>query len=185
MEDLKPIIAHNIQSLRQGAGMTQLELADALHYSDKAVSKWERGESLPDILILKKIADLFQVTVDRLLRPDAAPLRQKDLHSRKIITAISLTGVAALAIIAHIIFPTWLVFLYALPAGATLGEFDLKAEDYTLVLNEQDGFYHLNAADGPLVLMRLGQKSEYLDSFKTILERSGVVKYFFDEEETE
>ena len=72
---------------------------------------------------------------------------------------------------------------YALPAGATLGEFDLKAEDYTLVLNEQDGFYHLNAADGPLVLMRLGQKSEYLDSFKTILERSGVVKYFFDEEE--
>ncbi|MBQ4074804.1 MAG: helix-turn-helix transcriptional regulator [Clostridia bacterium] len=118
MEDLKPIIAHNIQSLRQGAGMTQLDLADALHYSDKAVSKWERGESLPDILILKKIADLFQVTVDRLLRPDAAPLRQKDLHSRKIITAISLTGVAALAIIAHIIFPTWLVFLYALPAGA-------------------------------------------------------------------
>lgn len=46
MEDLKPIIAHNIQSLRQGAGMTQLELADALHYSDKAVSKWERGVSL-------------------------------------------------------------------------------------------------------------------------------------------
>ena len=73
---------------------------------------------------------------------------------------------------------------YALPAGATLGEFDLKAEDYALVLNEEDGFYHLNTADGPLVLMRLGKRSEYLDDFKTILDRSGVVKYFFDEEGT-
>lgn len=72
---------------------------------------------------------------------------------------------------------------YTLPAGATLAEFDLKASTYKLVLNEQDGFYHLNTADGPLVLMRLGEKSAYLDSFKMILDRSGVVKYFYDEEE--
>lgn len=69
---------------------------------------------------------------------------------------------------------------YTLPAGAKLAEFDLKAPTYKLVLNEQDGFYHLNTADGPLVLMRLGEKSAYLDSFKTILEHSGVVKYFYD-----
>lgn len=70
---------------------------------------------------------------------------------------------------------------YTLPKNVKLGEFDLKADTYKLVLNEQDGFYHLNTADGPLVLMRLGEKSAYLDSFKTILEHSGVVKYFYDE----
>lgn len=72
---------------------------------------------------------------------------------------------------------------YTLPAGAELGEFDLTAETnlYQLVYNETDGFYHLSTADGPLVLVRLGEKSQYLDSFQKILESSGVVKYFFDE----
>ena len=69
---------------------------------------------------------------------------------------------------------------YKLPAGAQIKEFDLTAADYKLVLGT-DGFYHLNTADGPLVLMRLGKKSQYLDDFKTILEHSGVTRYFFDE----
>lgn len=69
---------------------------------------------------------------------------------------------------------------YTLPKNAKLGEFDLKASTYNLVLNEQDGFYHLNSADGPLVLMRLGKSSSYLASFKEMLDRSGVVKYFYD-----
>lgn len=72
---------------------------------------------------------------------------------------------------------------YTLPAGAQMVEFDLTAatDAYKLVLNEQDGFYHLDSADGPLVLMRLGEDNQYLDCFQTILEHSGVVKYFFDE----
>ena len=74
---------------------------------------------------------------------------------------------------------------YTLPAGATFGEFDLKAasDAYNLVLDDQ-GFYHLDSADGPLVLVRLGKASggsRYLDSFETILEHSGVTKYFYDE----
>lgn len=75
---------------------------------------------------------------------------------------------------------------YKLPAGATIGEFDLTAatDTYKLVLDETDGCYHLNSADGPLVLVRLGEDSKYLASFKTILENSGVVKYFFDENKT-
>ena len=75
---------------------------------------------------------------------------------------------------------------YKLPAGAVLGEFDLtaKTDAYQLVYNATDGFYHLNDANGPLVLMRLGEKSQYLESFQKILETSGVVKYFFDENET-
>lgn len=81
--------------------------------------------------------------------------------------------------------PTVPLSPYVLPAGATLGEFDLSASQdaYQLVLNENDGFYHLGSADGALVLVRLGEDTKYLASFKTILEKSGVVKYFFDENE--
>lgn len=71
---------------------------------------------------------------------------------------------------------------YTHDAKAKLTEIDLKAESYTLVLGE-DGFYHKDTADGPLVLVRLGKNSggsEYLDDFQTILEHSGVSKYFYD-----
>ena len=67
MQELKLIIAKNIQKLRQEKGMTQLELAEKLNYSDKSISKWERGESIPDIVVLKAVADLFEVTLDYLV----------------------------------------------------------------------------------------------------------------------
>lgn len=70
---------------------------------------------------------------------------------------------------------------YTLPAGATLKEFDLKADGYTLV-KDDNGWYHLDSATGPLVVMRLGVKSPYLDDFKTIVEKSRVGKYFYDED---
>lgn len=73
---------------------------------------------------------------------------------------------------------------YALSADAKLSEFDLTAstDSYNLVYNEADGFYHLNSADGPLVLVRLREDSKYLASFKKILESSGVSKYFYKED---
>ena len=67
MQDMKRTVAHNISALRRAHGMTQLQLAERLNYSDKAISKWERGDSLPDIVMLKTIADLFGVTVDYLI----------------------------------------------------------------------------------------------------------------------
>lgn len=82
MEDLKQIISHNIVMLRKDYGMTQIELAEKLNYSDKAISKWERGESLPDITVLKAIADIFGVTVDYLLR-DGHENEEKDPERQK------------------------------------------------------------------------------------------------------
>lgn len=72
---------------------------------------------------------------------------------------------------------------YTLPSGAKLQNFDITAasDDYNLVLNKADGFYHLDSEDGPLVLVRLAGEMDYLDTYKTILEHTGVVKYFFDE----
>lgn len=79
--------------------------------------------------------------------------------------------------------PTVDIAAYTLPAGANLKNFDLfaSADTYKLVLNEEDGFYHLDSADGPLVLMYLGEDVQYLDCFKTILDHTGVNRYFFDE----
>ncbi len=73
---------------------------------------------------------------------------------------------------------------YNLPEGAVIKEFDLtaKTDAYKLVFNESDGFYHLDSAEGPLVLVRLAEDCDYIACFKTILDRSGVSRYFFDEE---
>ena len=70
MSDMRQIIAQNIVKLRTARGWTQAELAERLSYSDKAISKWERAESLPDVIVLKQLADLFLVRVDDLLCED-------------------------------------------------------------------------------------------------------------------
>lgn len=130
MIDIKPIIAKNITTLRQGQKMTQIELAEKLNYSDKAVSKWERGESIPDVSVLKQIADLFGVTVDYLLQEDHAPVVPQDMtavpvsqRNRKVVTVLGIVAVWLLAtlcyVVLDIIWPeltlTWLSFVYAIP----------------------------------------------------------------------
>ena len=72
MSDLKQIIANNLVSLRKSKNLTQLEFAKELNYSDKAISKWERAESIPDVVVLKQIADFFGVTIDYLLNEHIA-----------------------------------------------------------------------------------------------------------------
>ena len=66
-QDLTRILAANIAARRKSAGMTQAGLAEMLGYSDKTISKWERAEGVPDVLCLKRMADLFGVKVDDLL----------------------------------------------------------------------------------------------------------------------
>ena len=73
-EKLKTQLGANIVAYRKRSGMTQAKLAEQLNYSDKAVSKWERGESMPDVLTLVQLAELFEVSVDTLLAdPEALP----------------------------------------------------------------------------------------------------------------
>ncbi len=79
--------------------------------------------------------------------------------------------------------PTAELSSYVLPEEYEIKEFDLGAstDAYNIVYNETDGFYHLDSENGPLVLVRLGEDCEYIACFATILDRSGVNKYFFDE----
>lgn len=133
MDDLKNIIAANISQLRRDKGITQLELAERLNYSDKAVSKWERGESYPDVATLKEIAELFSVTVDYLLQAEHSLERtvrreytKKQKRNRVLITAISCVLVWLIATFIYVnidlltvdIRAHWLAFVYAMPATA-------------------------------------------------------------------
>lgn len=67
-EKLKNQLGANIAAFRKREGMTQASLAERINFSDKAVSKWERGESVPDVLTLMELAQLFDITVDDLLK---------------------------------------------------------------------------------------------------------------------
>lgn len=126
LTDLKLVVAENIAELRKKNKMTQIELAEKLNYSDKAVSKWERGESIPDVAVLKTIADLFGVTVDYLLEQEHKSEPQKTSKTvKKNRLIISLLAVVTVWLIATIIFvviqelslpiKTWLTYIYAVP----------------------------------------------------------------------
>lgn len=130
MNDIKDIFAKNLSELRQASGMTQLELGERLNYSDKTVSKWERGESIPDAGILKQIADVFGVTVDYLLDPEhaagaapAAVLEENDTVYRRHMTIrrIVLAGVWLLSFVIIVLCWIvtqkffWLILIWTLP----------------------------------------------------------------------
>ena len=65
-ENFKKLVAKNLSFYRKANKLTQLELAEKLNYSDKAISKWERGESLPDLYTLNVIAEFFGITINDL-----------------------------------------------------------------------------------------------------------------------
>ena len=81
-EKLKLLIGANIAAYRKIAGLTQAGLAERLNYSDKAVSKWERGESAPDVVTLVQLAEQFDITVNDLLTdPDELPSNPTSLEA--------------------------------------------------------------------------------------------------------
>lgn len=129
MQEIKSIVAKNITELRLLNNMTQLELAEKLNYSDKTVSKWERGESTPDISVLVEIADLFGVTLDYLVRAENIDEKVKSnrqseaKYNHRAILGISQGLVWFIALFAFIITSLvakeatfqWLYFVYSLP----------------------------------------------------------------------
>lgn len=131
MNNIKTIVAKNITELRKMKGITQLELAEQLNYSDKAVSKWERAESMPDISVLVDIADLFGVPLDYLVREEhtkkeVLPEAEKEPKYRKSsITAVSILLVWLIAMLVFVVIMLasekltyqWLTFVYAVPVS--------------------------------------------------------------------
>ena len=129
-ETLRKIIAKNLSFYRKNAGLTQAELAERINYSDKSVSKWERGEGLPDVYVLTLIAGLLGVTVNDLISEEepVSPKvkKRRSTFVRGMIPAISaglcwLAGVIVyfvLKVIGVEIENLWLTFVYTAAASA-------------------------------------------------------------------
>ena len=141
-EKLKYQIGTNIAGYRKLAGLTQAGLAEKLNYSDKAVSKWERGESMPDVVTLVQLARQFDITVNDLLSdPNELPgnpgklekamtqVSEKALKrkaNKNVILALSSTLVWFIALLAFVLLSSFdflnsyscLLFFYAIPANA-------------------------------------------------------------------
>ena len=139
-EKLKKQIGANIVSYRKRAGLTQVGLADKLNYSDKAISKWERGESAPDVLTMVQLAELFEITVnDLLVDPNALPEEtgavervmgkavEKTLKrkaDKRIILMLSSVLVWFVALLVFVVLSSlelpksWIAFFYAIPVNA-------------------------------------------------------------------
>ncbi len=139
MNDLKDIISKNLVTLRTKARLTQLQLAELLNYSDKAVSKWERGEAVPDVRVLVRIAAIYGVTLDDIVNDGSVTpqiLPRKKINGRRIfITALSAILVwfiaTGLFTMFYFIEPTapyaYLVFVVApLPTSVVLTVFSAK-----------------------------------------------------------
>ena len=107
MDNLNKIIAENITFLRTTNKMTQLELAEKLNYSDKAVSKWERGDSIPDVRVLLNIANIFGVKINYLLEDhgiEELPLiPEKKKVNFKVVMTITLISIWTAALLAFLI----------------------------------------------------------------------------------
>ena len=129
MNDLKVITASNIINLRTAKGMTQAELGELLSYSDKSVSKWERAEAVPDAYVLKKMSEIFGVTVDYLLssHDEWKPTVEKEemrSYSSRVVTMIAISGIWTFALFLYIIGwlmenNWWMLFIYAIPLSLT------------------------------------------------------------------
>ncbi len=130
-DSLSSTVGKNITALRQRAGLTQLELGERLSYSDKAISKWERGASIPDAYVLLELCRLFSVSVDYLLTPhdekEPVPLpsaESRRLKNRILAASVSSVGVLCLSTLLFILAPPpvvpWHWFLFSLPIILTL-----------------------------------------------------------------
>jgi transcriptional regulator with XRE-family HTH domain len=126
MDDLKYIVAKNIAALRTRSRLTQFELGEKLSYSDKAISKWERAEAVPDAYVLKQMSELFSVSVDYLLSDhsgEAEPVPvDPGIVIHRAVTKLSFICVWTVALFTFIVLwilgiKMWLLFAYALPAS--------------------------------------------------------------------
>lgn len=142
LEMLKNRIGTNIALQRKRCRLTQAGLAEKLNYSDKAVSKWERGESMPDVLTLMQLAEQFEISVGELLEdPNQLPgnpgklekamtqVSEKALKrkaNKNVILGLSTTLVWFIALLIFVVISSfdlpysWIAFFYAVPITAVV-----------------------------------------------------------------
>ena len=128
MKDLRKIIGDNLSELRKRRGLTQFEVAEKFNYTDRAISKWENGDTLPDVEVLYNLCEFYGVTIDYLTHEENAQYKRKGdpltRSNRIIITALVLSIVWMLATVVFVYClirgkgPIYQSFVWAVPASA-------------------------------------------------------------------
>ena len=124
---IRTVLAEKLTAYRKRAGMTQAELAEKLNDSDKSISKWERGDGMPDLLVLCRLADLYDVPLDAFLREGPMVRSQAEQKSRRIIITLISIGLAFFVgaigfFVCYLagVEARWLAFIYAVPVSMIL-----------------------------------------------------------------
>lgn len=129
-KDIKQIIAKNLANLRKNKKITQTELAEEFGYSDKAISKWENGDTLPDIQTLYQLCEFYNVTLDFLVSEQSFDekikyinhLNKRVIINNSLIELLYCSFVWILAVIIYVYLYTfseinyWQIFIWAIPA---------------------------------------------------------------------
>ena len=124
-ERLKKTISNNMLIYRKRAGLTQAELAEKINYSDKAVSKWERGDGVPDVAVLCEMAEIFGVTLNDMVSENAPRKAPPIRGTRIIITCLSLAIVWLVATLVSTVLTIaapwfrygWMAYIYGIPVS--------------------------------------------------------------------
>jgi len=128
MEDLRKIIGKNLTELRKRHNLTQLELAEKFNYTDRAISKWENGDTLPDVEVLYNLCEFYGVTIDYLTHEENQQFKKKGtpLGTWNKVAITSLVS-SFFWMLATVIFvfsilknqqPLWQAFIWAVPVNA-------------------------------------------------------------------
>jgi len=127
--NLQEVLANNLIHYRKASGLTQLELAQKFNYSDKSVSKWERGEGFPDVFVLKSLADFYGIKVDDFYIKEHKPVKisayQKHKQLYLQLFSLGLVWLVTLAVFMLVrlflpvasTFQPWLIFIYGAVAS--------------------------------------------------------------------
>ena len=134
MENLGKIIGSNLTFLRKKAGLTQMEFGEKFNYSDKTVSRWEQGDVIPAVDVLKQIVDFYGVSMDYIISEHTSDkdfisiVKKVPNASRKIMTVFMVILLLfAIAITVHVAFITdmgtadmrinrwWCIYLWMVP----------------------------------------------------------------------
>lgn len=127
MKNLKEIVSENIVSLRKRNNLTQAELGKKINYSDKAISRWENGEVLPDLETLQALSEIFDVPLSELLEERDEKREKADLVKTEVLSQIFLvleiwTIVCAVYAILKVAngWDFWQIFLIGIPMSAVV-----------------------------------------------------------------
>ena len=121
--EIKHNFARNVRELRISRGLNQIQLGEKIHYTSKAISKWENEDVLPDIVTLEMVASFFDVTVDDLISNKNVVRKSHKKRNHILITASSCLLSFFLAAIVFMILSlckvpyAWRSFIIAIPCS--------------------------------------------------------------------